>query len=666
MAEYTKKSRELPGKNAKNYVYDLETYQNMFCGVFNSEGQEKVFEISARKNDLEELLKFYTPENIRYCIGFNNIRFDAQVLHYIYKNKDVFKHTVGSEICRYIYDFVQELIQITNSGDFPPYAEWHFKVAQIDLFLMNHYDNKNKMTSLKWVEFSINHPLVQDLPYKFDMPLKADTFDLVIEYCKNDVNATRNFAAECLDLIKLRLSQQTQYPDLNLLNKPDSSVGEAMFLHFMSESMGIPKKELKKMRTNRGKISTKDLLLPYINFKTPEFQKVLDYYNNATYGLMGYNKKGEHVRLSLETTTKFEGINFDFGEGGIHASWDNRIFESDDEYDIVDIDVTSYYPNLAIENGYRPEHLGEAFSRVYKNIFEQRKQYPKGSIENMSYKIILNGSYGKFGDAYSFLYDPKVMLQICVNGQLLIAMLCERLSFIQGVQIIQANTDGVTIRIPKKNRPEMDSLCSRWEKMTSLQLEYAEYKKMVISNVNNYMAQTTDGKIKDKGALYLVNPEFHKNRSQRIVQIALRKYFFEGIPIRDFIESYLESSEKGSEWDAKKQKFAVPFNGIYDFCLGKKVQWNQKFVILKGMSEKNIGQKVIRYYITRDKATMMKKYSDGRIEAVNKGYNARLFQNYEKKSDYGLNYEYYINECYKVTTPFDGGNPKQGKQLKLF
>ena len=660
-------TRELAesSKTAKNYVYDLETYQNMFCGVFNSEGQEKVFEISARKNNLEELISFYTPENIRYAIGFNNVKFDAQVLHHVWKNREMYKFMMGSEICRDIYDFVQELIQKTNAGEFPPYAEWHFKVPQIDLFLMNHYDNKNKMTSLKWVEFSINHPWVQDLPYKFNMPLKADTFDEVIEYCKNDVAATRAFAAECIDLIKLRLSQQKQYPDLNLLNKPDSSVGEAMFLHFMSESMGVDKKELKKMRTHRSTLATKDLLLPYINFKTPEFQKVIDYYNNATYGLMGM-KKGESKRIPLETTAKFAGINFEFGEGGIHASWDNRIFESDQEYDIVDIDVTSYYPNLAIENGYRPEHLGEAFSRVYKNIFIQRGKYPKGSIENLSYKIILNGSYGKFGDAYSFLYDPKVMLQICVNGQLLIAMLCERLSFIQGVEIIQANTDGVTIRIPKVRRAEMDDLCSRWEKMTSLKLEYAEYKKMVISNVNNYMAQTTDGKIKDKGALYLVNPEFHKNKSQRIVQIALRKYFFEGIPIRDFIESYLDSGEKGSEWDPKKKKFGVPYHGIYDFCLGKKVQWNQTFVILKGMSETNIGQKVIRYYITRDRATMMKKYSDGRIEAVNKGYNARLFQNYEKKDDYGLNYEYYINECYKVTTPFDGGNPKLGRQLTLF
>ena len=120
------------------------------------------------------------------------------------------------------------------------------------------------------------------------------------------------------------------------------------------------------------------------------------------------------------------------------------------------------------------------------------------------------------------------------------------------------------------------------------------------------------------------------------------------------------------EWNEDKKKFEVPFYGIYDFCIGKKVKWNQKFVLIKGITETNINQKVIRYFITKDKATMMKKYDDGRIEAANKGYNAKLFQNYIKEEDYGINYEYYINECYKVTTPFDGGNPKTGKQLNLF
>ena len=257
---------------------------------------------------------------------------------------------------------------------------------------------------------------------------------------------------------------------------------------------------------------------------------------------------------------------------------------------------------------------------MYKDIYETRKTFAKGTPQNLSYKIILNGSYGKFGDEYSFLYDPKVMLQICVNGQLLIAMLCERFSFLEGVTIIQ---------------------------------------------VNNYMAQYESGDVKDKGGLYLVNPDPHKNKSQRIVQIALRRYFFEGIPVRETIENHLTTKEKGLEWSEKKQKYGIEFHGIYDFCIGRKVQWNQSYVLIKGMEEKKVDQKVLRYYITKDRATLRKKYDDGRQEAVNKGYNAKLFQDYVKEDDYGVNYEYYVNECYKVTTEFEGGNQKIGKQLKF-
>lgn len=193
-----------------------------------------------------------------------------------------------------------------------------------------------------------------------------------------------------------------------------------------------------------------------------------------------------------------------------------------------------------------------------------------------------------------------------------------------------------------------------WEDLTQLQLEEATYSKMIVSNVNNYIAVYEAGYTKQKG-MYEVDQETHKNRSQRIVKLALNEYFVNGKPIRETIENHM----KGSEYkDFENQ-------GVYDFCLGKKVKWNQQYVIRKGVEEKKITEKVVRYYITKEKSSMMKKYSDGRIEAVNKGYNAKLFQEFYEDDDYGINYEYYINECYKVTSLFEGGNEKVGFQQKL-
>jgi len=621
----------------QNYVYDIETYPNFFCAVFLNGKEEKTFEISGRKNDLENLINFYNTDHINYAIGFNCTIFDAQVLQFLVNDFNRLNTLNSISLTTYIYEKAQMVIEKSNAKEFLPFPEWKVTVPQIDLFLINHYNNKNKMTSLKWIEFGMNFPKVQDLPYKFNLDLSPKHFDEVIEYCKNDVGATRTFAEKNRELIKLRISQDKQYPELYLRNKPDSSVGETLFLHFMSQEMGIDKKELKKKQTHRGSLDIKDLILPYINFKTPEFSSVLDFYKNAKSG-------------GLSKTLRYKGVKYEYGEGGLHASVENKIYESNDEYLIRDYDGESFYPNLSIINGFKPEHLGNAFMRVYKNIFEQRKKHAKGTPENASYKLLLNSNYGKMGDEYSFLFDKKAMLEICVNGQLLLTMLTERFSLIEDCEIIQCNTDGVTVYIKRDRIKEMEDIASKWEKITNIKLEYVDYKKMAISNVNNYLAEYMDGKVKRKG-MYEIEPDLHKNKSQAIVPITIEKYLLKNIPIRETIEKHLKSKE---------------YNGIYDFCIGKKVKWNQEFVLIKGVKEERIKEKVIRYYITSDKATMMKKYNDGRISAVNKGYNAKLFQEYESKKDYKINYEYYINECYKITTPFDGGNPKDGFQLKLF
>lgn len=625
----------------RNYVYDIETYPNFFCAVFKSGSVIHKFEISERKNDLGLFKQFYNDKYIKYGIGFNNVRFDAQILEFLIKDYDELMESTNKSINQYIFSKAQLVIEKSNNREMMPFFESKMLVKQIDVFLMLGYNGKARQTSLKWAEYSMNYHKVQDLPYKFNINLDVNTLDEVIDYCINDVSATEMFVKQNSNLVKLRIAQQEQYPKLSLLNKSDSSVGELLFLYEMSKEMDIDMKELRKMRTPRQSMPIKDLILPYIKFDNPQFKEVLDNFNKAMSG-------------GFEQRIRVRGLEYVFGEGGIHASWDNRIFESNDEYVIIDLDVASYYPNLAIVNGFKPEHLGDAFSTVYKNIYEERKKYPKGTVENQSLKIILNGSYGKLGDEYSFLYDIKPQLQICINGQLLLLMLAEKLMTIPDLEILQMNTDGVSVKLKRTDVEQLNHWWKWWEDLTQLQLEDAVYSKMIINNVNNYIAVYEAGYTKQKG-MYEVDQETHKNRSQRIVKLALNEYFVNGKPIRETIENHM----KGSEYkDFENQ-------GVYDFCLGKKVKWNQQYVIRKGVEEKKITEKVVRYYITKEKSSMMKKYSDGRIEAVNKGYNAKLFQEFYEDDDYGINYEYYINECYKVTSLFEGGNEKVGFQQKL-
>lgn len=292
----------------KNYVYDIETYLNFFCCVFVHKDQTIVFEISGRKNDYDKLVKFYNSDNIKHAIGYNNLAFDGQVMEMLVHKYPKYRRLQGSELVKIIYSFAQETIEKSNQKNtFPTYPEWKMSVPQMDLYKMNGYNNKNKRTSLKWLEFTTRWGRVQDLPFAHNRNVKPEHFDSIIDYCINDVNATRHFAKASEDLIKLRVSQDKQYPDLRLLNKSDSSVGETLFLHFMSEEMGVDKKELKDEQTRRDSLHINDILLPYINFKTPEFNKVLDFYKSQTW----------YLGKKIKTSVMYKGIKYDYGEGGL-------------------------------------------------------------------------------------------------------------------------------------------------------------------------------------------------------------------------------------------------------------------------------------------------------------------------------------------------------------
>ena len=122
---------------------------------------------------------------------------------------------------------------------------------------------------------------------------------------------------------------------------------------------------------------------------------------------------------------------------------------------ILDLDVTSMYPSIAISQGYYPEHLGPTFVKVYDQLRQQRIGYKKGSPENAMLKLALNGVYGKSNDKFSIFYDPKFTMSITLTGQLALAMLAERLAAIG--QIIQANTDGITIYATSQSATDRSS-----------------------------------------------------------------------------------------------------------------------------------------------------------------------------------------------------------------
>lgn len=630
-------------------TYDIETYLSIFCVVFKYQDRYKIFEISERIDQYDELVSFLKEGALKqwFFVGFNNVRFDGQVLQWLLEAKDSFKKLTGKTKAKHIMEFAQSVIQKINNKEFPPYQESKLSCQQLDLYLQHHYNNRARSTSLKWLEYSMNWRKIQDLPYKFDEVLDKSKFDNVIEYCCNDVNATYEFFKKSQKLVELRFSQQAENPHLELFNKSDSSIGESLFLDLMSEKLDVEKSKLKKMQTRREFINLKDVILPYIEFTTPEFNSVLEFFKQQTIT--------EATKDAFKHLMIFDEMEYAYGLGGLHAARNNSIFQSNEDNIVLSIDFASFYPNISIKNKFYPEHLSEAFCVLYEELFEKRKLIPKSNPQNTAIKLLLNSCYGKSGDDYSFLYDKFFQMCITVNGQLILSMLCERLSQIEGVRMVMVNTDGAELIVPKNKKREVYNVCLGIEKLTQLQLEYTTYDKLFTRDINNYLSVDLNGKIKTKGA-FEIDVDFHKNRSQRIVQIAVKRYFVDGISVEETVKNHLNSGNYDK----------IENQGIYDFCIGKKIQSNQHYTLETETDEliRTVDDKVIRFYVSSDGDYLRKNYSDGRKEVTVGGNKVTMFMDYYDSENYNIDYDYYIAEANKIIFQVDGTTERLERERK--
>ena len=214
----------------------------------------------------------------------------------------------------------------------------------------------------------------------------------------------------------------------------------------------------------------------------------------------------------------------------------------------------AYYPAIIINNGKYPQHLGKEFLRGYQAMFEKRLELKplakkdkkiKGIVGAL--KLAVNSVYGKSSDMQSWIYDRQLTMFTTITGELSLMMLIEAYE-LAGIHVISANTDGVTIMIKKCYIEKMHEINTWWSELTKYELERADYQKIIFSTVNDYLAIKTDGEVKKKGD-FVTDFELHKNKSARIIPLALEQYFLRGIPVDTTIKSH---------------------HNIFDFCLRQK------------------------------------------------------------------------------------------------
>lgn len=474
------------------YVMDLETYPNIFtfAGKFVGQPEIQLFELSDRMDQKQELLNWlsYLKNAQVEMVGFNSLEFDYPLIHELMTNPWSFSYEKA-------YQLAQQIITAQNRGvNIQRIRHTDRLIPQIDLVKVCHFDNNAKRTSLKALQFAMRSESLEDLPFKHGHILNDQEKDKLRSYNVHDVTETEKFFNICLPAIDMRREYLTDgVLQGDVLNYNDVKIG----VEYLISRIGRQKcfSGSKPRQTFRTQVEFNKIILPKIHYRTETYQAVLSWFKQQVIYTASEDKKPTLV-------TKLAGLEFHFGVGGVHASAENKIFHSDEEYQIIDLDVAGMYPSVAVANRFGPEHLGEAFTTAYRAVKEDRARYTKGSSRNAALKLAGNGAYGNFNNPYSPLYDPQCLYSVTINGQLQLLQLVEMVELLPDCELIQANTDGITFIIKRTVEPFLKLWCKVWEEMTGLVLEEALYKSMFIQNVNNYLSISEDGKVKRKGAYW--------------------------------------------------------------------------------------------------------------------------------------------------------------------
>jgi len=572
--------------------YDIETMQELFlvC-IYNPETQQwHEFQVSKNTNQIDAFVRFTEDYKDFYWVGYNNLRFDSQVVEWIIRNHQNW-HEIGAlDVCALIAQKAADIIHDANYDVFPEYREEWLSNKQIDLFRVNHYDNKNRRVSLKRLEFEMDLENIEEMPiHHTKTNMTDDEIELTIDYCRNDIYATYEFYLVTTgntehplykgnNQIELRQDIEEEF-GIPCLNYSDSKIGDEMIKKYYCSEKGIQYSDLPKKGYFRKEVKARNCIADYVTFQTPELQAFL-----------------KHVKKQIFTMTDdfkeslvFYNNTYTFAKGGLHTENKPKIFEADEDVEIIDWDVSSYYPAIIINNGKYPQHLGKEFLRGYKQMFEKRLELKPLAKKDKkiagivgALKLAVNSVYGKSSDMQNWIYDRQLTMFTTITGELSLLMLIEQYE-LNGIHVISANTDGVTIQIDKNKIDKMHEINKWWMDLTTYELERTDYAKIIFSTVNDYLAIKTNGEIKKKGD-FLTDFELHKNKSGRVIPMALEQYFVHNIPIADTITNH---------------------NNIYDFALRQKASKDFHYEGVAG-AKRTVYNKLIRYYVSNTGEKLLK------------------------------------------------------------
>lgn len=558
-------------------IVDIEVYRGYFVAVcLNTKT------LQTRELYLHNIDRIKTMLTKNCIVGFNVINYDLPILRGIACG-DLKTHDD-------IKDYSDKIIQ----GDM---RHWEHKFGYentevIDLFEVA----PGVRTSLKLYAGRMHVPKMQDLPIDPDATPTPDEQALLTRYCHNDVAVTLALYQSLLPQLELREKMGT-----GLMSKSDAQIAEAVLKEKLP-SVSKPNIDL-------------NMTWRYTVPSWLTFPELIDLTRGVDFSL---SDKGAVV-LPKELSgkqIKVGNTTYTLGIGGLHSTEECQAIRPDGVYKLVDFDVTSYYPSIILNQELYPEHLGREFLDVYREIVEQRvaAKHSGDKVTADSLKITINGSFGKFGSKYSFLFAPKLLTQTTITGQLALLELIMRLER-EGIAVVSANTDGIVTHYHSWVENEVYAIIHQWEQDTGFAMEDSHYHELYSINVNNYLAVKSDG-VKGKGVFTPAG--LMKNPANEVVFDAIKANAMHHTSIKDYI---LNCTDLTKFITVRTVKGGAVKDGEY------------------------VG-KVIRWYYSTETDTQVSYASNG--NKVPRSEGARPVMDLPDELPTDLDYQWYIDEAYKV------------------
>ncbi len=520
-------------------AYDLESLPNFFCAGFSPidapDDHGYIFEISERRNDAAELFAFIT--RCKRMIGFNNMYYDWPMLSHFLELISRRQHITAADMRREN----DRIFAMPENEKHLGLVNWHPAIEQVDLFMMLHLGRFS--VALKQCQFAMRAKSIQDMPFPPDAWLTRAQMDEALIYNANDIRTTKQQARLVAPAIQFRESVNPEW-----INYNDGKLGKKTFEgELISAGVRLYDGARKPIQTRRPDgVRLGDVILPFIRFTRPDAQALLEAVKAEnvvakTPGDRLYRRDGTPVHHIMN----LDGFRIDIKLGGIHGSLERAFVSSSAERGVViDADVTSYYPSIAIEHGIFPQHLGMEFCHIYRRLRDRRVALPKVAPARTTLKFALNVPFGSSNDVHSIFFDPAYMLAITMNGQLMLCMLAEQLANI-GARLIQVNTDGVTVQFPESHTAQVGKIFAWWQEATQMNLEFNAYAKMFIRDANNYIAEDVDGKRKRVGAYGYSKPGdeagskfWQQDQSELVIPMAAEAAMLDDVDPLDFLMNH--------------------------------------------------------------------------------------------------------------------------------